>query len=112
MKGGALQTIPFDPLGGARENVLAIVIKAQNERSVYLNAVVMEDSHSPCVIGGLRGFLVRVGQVFVGEGFETDEDTGTASEGHIANQARIVGNVDGHRGAPILFNGRRAAQRE
>src|ERR1700674_3078489 len=74
VRGGALQAIPFDPFGSARENVFAIVIEAEDERSVHLNAIVVQNAHAPRVVAGLRRLLVRVGEIVVGERFEADED--------------------------------------
>src|SRR5207253_5410563 len=46
VKCGTLQPVLFNPLRSAREYVFAVVIEAEDERAVHLNAIVMQDSHA------------------------------------------------------------------
>ena len=93
-------------------DVFAVVIEAEDERSVHLNAVVVQDAHAARVVGGLRRLFVRVGEVVVGERFEADEDAGASGQRHVADQAGIVGDVDGDGGAPdFVERAQRGAER-
>ena len=40
------------------ENVFAVVIEAENERTIHLNAVVVQHADAPGVVGGLRRFFL------------------------------------------------------
>jgi hypothetical protein len=62
----------------------------------------MEDLDATGVVFGARALLVGGDDVFVLERFETDEDAGAAGERHLADEVRIVGDVDGNGGAPNL----------
>ena len=60
----------------------------------------MQNTHAAGVIGRLGRLLARVGQVLVGEGFKTHKNARASGKCHGANQAGIVGDVEGYRGAP------------
>src|ERR1700726_963619 len=78
VKGGAFQAVRFDPFRGAGEEGFAVVIESQNERSVDLDTIVVQDAPPPRVVAGLRRLFVRVGKIVVGERFEADEDAGAS----------------------------------
>src|ERR1700681_273992 len=103
MKRGALQTVFLHPLGSAREDVLAVVIETQHERTIDLDSVVVQNPNAAGVLGRFRSFLAGVGQILVGERLETHKYAGAASQGHGSNQTRIVGDVDGDSRAPNLL---------
>ncbi len=72
----------------------------------------MQDAYAARVVGSLRRFLMRVGEVVVGKRFEADEHAGASGQRHVADQAGIVGDVDGDRGAPDLVErAQRGAER-
>ena len=111
MKGGALQAILLHPLGGAREHVLAVVIEAQHERPVHLDAVVMQHANAAGVVGGLRRLLAGVGEVLVGERLEADEHAGAARQRHVADQlGSSVTSID--TAALQIFSSGRSARTE
>ena len=71
----------------------------------------MQNAHSASIVGSLGRLLVGVREVIVGERFESDEDAGAPGQGHVANEAGIVGDVDRDGGAPDLVQGpQRVAQ--
>src|SRR5271157_5787664 len=98
----AFEAVLFNPLGGAGKNVLAVMVKAENERPVHLDAVVVQDAHPTRVVGGLWRFFMRVGEIVVGKRFEADEHAGASGQRHVPNEAGIVGDVDGYGRAPNL----------
>src|SRR5207302_9501162 len=102
VKRRALQAILFDPFGGARERNFAVVIEAVDERSVHLNAVVMQDAHAPRIVGGLRRLFMSGGEIVVGKRFKADEYAGASRERHIADEAGIVGDVNCHGRTPYF----------
>src|SRR5438046_8073620 len=88
---GALQAIFLNPLRGANEHVFMVVIESQHEGSVYLNSVLMKHADAPSVVGGFGSLLMRISEVVVRERLESDEDTSAARQGHIPDEAGVVG---------------------
>lgn len=103
VKRGAFEAILFDPIGGAGEDVFRVVIEAEDEGAVDLNAVVMEEADAAGVFGRFRSFLFGVGEIFVGERFEADKYAGASRERHLADERGIIGDVDRDCGAPDFF---------
>lgn len=100
VEGSAFETIGFDPVGGASEDVFVVVVEAEDEGAVHLNAVVVKQAYAAGVVGGFGSFFAGFGEILVGERFQADEDAGASGESHGANQRRIVGDVNGDGGAP------------
>ncbi len=96
----ALEPVRLDPRDGPVEDVGAVVVEAEDEAAVHLDAVVVEDPDAPRVVGGGRRLLPGVGEVRVGERLEADEDARAAGERHLPHEARVVGHVDGDGRAP------------
>lgn len=97
---GALEPVRLDPGDGPVEDVGAVVVEAEDEAPVHLDPVVVEDADAACVVGDRGRPLPRVGEVRVVQRLEADEDPRAAGEGHLADEARVVGDVDRDGGAP------------
>ncbi len=90
----------------------SVVIESEHERSVYLNAIVVQHAHAARVVGCLRGLLVGVGEVVIGQRFEADENACASGERHVPDERRIVRHVDGYGCAPdFVQRPERGAQR-
>ena len=100
MERGALQPGRLDPGDRPLEDVAPIVVEAQHEAAVDLDAVVVQDRHPPRVVLRARGLLVRLDEVLARQRLEPDEDPRAARQRHLADQRRVVGHVDRHGGAP------------
>src|SRR5690606_37929798 len=100
MERRALEPVRLDPLDGLLEYLRPVVIEAEHEAPVYLNAVVVQDLHAARVVFRDRRALARVGEVVELERLEADEDARAPGQRHVADQGRIVRNVDRDRGAP------------
>ena len=101
----ALQALGLDPVHEFRETIRVIVVEAQYEAAVDLDAVVVQQGDALCVFLRPRRFLARVREVGPAEGFEAHEDAGATGQGHFAHQGRIVGGVDRDCRAPDFFKG-------
>ena len=78
----ALQAVLLDPFGGAGENVFPVVIESQHERTIHLDAVIVQHAHAARIVGGLRSFLPGVGQILIGERLEPHEYAGASGQRH------------------------------
>ncbi len=54
MEGSALEPVFFDPLRCPPEHVFPVVIEAEHERAVHLDAIFMQQMDAPRIIAGLR----------------------------------------------------------
>src|SRR5438067_1645130 len=70
VEGSAFEPIGFDPLDGGLENILAVVIEAEDEAAVYLNAVIVKDADAAGIILGARSALMRIGEILVLQRFK------------------------------------------
>ncbi len=85
-----------------RSKTSRVVVEAEHEAAVDLDAVVVQERDAPRVVVGCRRVLARVGEVVVGERLEPDEHARAAGQRHLADQRRVVGHVDRDGGAPDL----------
>src|SRR5207253_797252 len=60
VEGGAFQAVGLDPLRRRGEDAPVVVVEAEHEAAVDLDAVVVQDAHAPGVVLGARGALSRV----------------------------------------------------
>ena len=109
VEGGALEAVFFDPLSGGGEDVFAVVVESKNERTIHLNAVVVQQANATGILGSLGSFLAGIGEILIGKGFETDEDTGAAGKGHGTDDGWVVGDIDADGGAPDFVDGLQGA---
>ena len=79
---------------GPLEDVGPVVVEAEHEAAVHLDAVVVQQLDAAGVVVGARRLLAGVGEVVVGERLEADEHAGAAGQRHLADQRRVVGHVD------------------
>ena len=100
VEGGGFQPVGLDPFERVRKDVGAIVVEAEEEAAIHLDAVGVEEAHAAGVVLGRRRALARVGQVPVAERLQTDENARAAGQSHLADDGRIVGDVDGNGGRP------------
>ena len=103
VKRGALQAILFDPLRSLGEHVFMVVVEAKHERPVDLDAVIVEQADAAGVVGGLGSLLFCGGEIVVGERFEADEYAHASCQRHLADERRIVGDIDRYGGTPDLY---------
>src|ERR1700730_659403 len=94
VKGRALQPVRLDPLDSPFEDVRPIMIEAEHEASVYLNAITMKYGNAACVVLGDRCPLSRIGEVAAIQRFEPYEHTRATAERHLSYQGWIVGYID------------------
>src|SRR5262249_21976997 len=100
VKRGALEAVLFDPLDGGLEHARVVVIAAEDEAAVHLDAVVVEDRYAPRVVVGCGRALARVLEIARVQRFEADKDAHAAGQRHLAHQSGIVRYVDREGGAP------------
>ena len=62
--------------------------------------MIVQDAYATRIVRRLRRLLAGCGEIVVGERFESDENAGTACQGHVANQAWVVGDINRDRSAP------------
>src|SRR6185436_1042649 len=74
MERRALEPVLLDPLDGLLEDARIVVIEAEHEAAVHLNAVVVQDRDAARVVVGDRRALAGVLNVADVQRLETDED--------------------------------------
>ena len=94
VKSCTLQTVLFNPFRGARKNIFAIVIEAQYERAIHLDAAIVQHAHPAGIVRGLGRLFVRLGQVVVAERFEPNKNACASCQCHVANEAGVIGNIN------------------
>src|SRR5919204_5421485 len=73
--------------------------------------MIVKKADAPCVVRGFRSLLSGLSQIDVRERFKTDEDSGAAGQGHLANKCGIIGNIDREGRTPDLVErAKRVAQ--
>src|SRR5262249_46760587 len=92
----------FNPFGGVRKRVFPVMIEAEDERSIHLNPAIVQHTDAPRIVRGSRRLLARIGKIVIAKGLKANEYSSAASKCHIADELRIVSDVDGHRSAPYF----------
>src|SRR5258708_8109524 len=103
VKGRAFEAVLFNQFRSASKNGFSVVVEPQNKRAIYLDTVVVKQADTPGVIGSLRSLFSGVGEIVVGERFETHENATAAGGRHLANESGVVRNIDRHGYAPYLI---------
>jgi len=90
----AFETVFLHPIDSCLENIFPVVVETEDEAPVYLDAVAMQHLHATGVVLGARALLPGIGNVVVLQRLESDEDTRTTGQGHLAHQRpRVVGTT-------------------
>ena len=105
VKGGALETVGFDPGNGAFENFGPIGIETENKAAVDLDAVIVQEADAAGVIFGARGAFARGVQVFIAKALEANENAGAARKSHGAHDFGMIRDIEGDGGAPDFVEG-------
>ncbi len=90
----------LDPLDRQVEDVRPVVVEAEHEAAVDLDAVVVEQGDPARVLPGRRRPLAGLPEVRGVQRLETDEHPGAPRPGHLPDQRGVVGDVEGDCGAP------------
>src|SRR6185437_1542079 len=88
VEGCALEPVRLDPLDRLLEHVGLIVIEAEHEATVHLNAMAVQDFDPAGIVLGSRSTLAGGGQVTPMQRLEPDEYAGATREGYLAHQCR------------------------
>src|SRR5258706_16235320 len=85
VKRRAFQTVLLDPFGRPGEDVLPVVIESQYERTIHLDAVVVQHADPARIVGSLRRFLPCLREVLIRERFESPESARTSGSRPLAH---------------------------
>ncbi len=94
------RAIRFNPIHGVLEHVWPIVVEAEHETSVHLDAIAVEDVHSPSIVLGARCLLTSVIEILARQRLESNKDTRAARKRHRLDQRRVIRHVNRDGGAP------------
>src|SRR5262245_512256 len=103
MKGRTFQPILFNPFCRRCKDVWTVMVETKNEAAIHLDAMIVEHSNTPGVIGRAGRPFFGVAEILSGERLKSDEHAGAAAERHLADEIHIVGDIERHRSAPDAF---------
>ncbi len=96
----AFEAVGFDPVDGAGKDVFPIMVQAQHEAAVDLDAVVVKEAHAAGIVLRWRRALAGIDQVLIVKRLEPDEHACATGQRHVAHQRRLIRHIDGNRGRP------------
>jgi hypothetical protein len=106
MKRRALETVRLDPVDGPLEHIRAIVIEAEHEAAIDLDAKAVQYGDPTGIVLWSWGFLARIVDVFFIQGFKSDKYAGTSRDGHVPDERQIIRDIDRDRRALATWDSR------